>query len=75
MQEMVRQEPVLATLRRERAEPGSRQERIAQFRAKAEELRTICEDVILPDTRSSLLNLADTYERMASALESVAATS
>ncbi|MBV9571225.1 MAG: hypothetical protein JO056_08295 [Alphaproteobacteria bacterium] len=75
MQEMIRQEPVLATLRRSRTEPRSREDRIAQFRAKAEELRAICEDVILPDTRSSLLNLAGTYDRMADTMESVATVS
>jgi hypothetical protein len=69
--DMIRQEPVLATLRR----PSSsrlvdRQTRIQQLREKAEELRTICDDVILDETRQMLLRLADTYERLAGSLES-----
>lgn len=68
IRDRIRQEPVLAALRR----PQSLrfccpEERAQQFRLKAEELRTIAEDVILQETRDMLLRLADNYERIASA--------
>ena len=67
---MIRQEPILATLRRPRMIVGKdRQARIAQYRDKAEELRAISEDVILEQTRLTLQRLAENYERMANALE------
>ena len=66
---MIRQEPVLATLRRDRSRPETRASRIVQFREKAEELRAVAEDVILMDTRHTLWRLAETYERMAQHLE------
>lgn len=44
--------------------------RARQFRDKAEELRVICDDVILEDTRQMFLRLAEAYERMAASLES-----
>jgi hypothetical protein len=56
-------------LRRDRLKPGSRESRIAQFRAKADELRAIAEDVILAETRHTLWRLAETYEQMAHHLE------
>ena len=72
--DMIRQEPILATLRRPRAGLlGDRNARIAQYREKAEELRTISEDVILEETRSTLLRLADSYEQLAFSLEGVGA--
>ena len=67
--DMIRQEPVLATLRHPRSRPEDRQGRIVQFRQKAEELRTISDDIILPETRSTLLNLAQSYDHMARTLE------
>ena len=67
---MIRQEPILATLRRPRTLVSTdRQVRIAQYRDKAEELRAISEDVILEQTRLTLQRLAENYERMANALE------
>jgi hypothetical protein len=67
---MIRQEPILATLRRQRTSlPDDREARIAQFRDKAEELRAIAEDVILDETKSTLLNLAESYVQMARMLE------
>lgn len=67
----IRQEGVLASLRLRRlSRLCDRQTRICQFRHRAEELRAICEDVILQDTKLMLHRLADTYERMAHALES-----
>jgi hypothetical protein len=67
--DMIRQEPVLAALRHPRSRPEDRQGRIVQFRQKAEELRTISDDVILPETRMTLLSLAQSYEHMARTLE------
>lgn len=66
----IRQEPVLATLRLSRlSRLCDRQTRIRQFRERAEELRGICEDVILQDTKLMLQRLAETYDRMALSLE------
>jgi hypothetical protein len=67
--DMIRQEPVLAALRYPRPRPEDRQGRIVQFRQKAEELRTISDDIILSETRSTLLSLAQSYEHMAHTLE------
>jgi hypothetical protein len=67
--DMIRQEPVLAALRHPRTRPEDRQGRIVQFRQKAEELRTISDDIILPETRMTLLSLAQSYEHMARSLE------
>lgn len=70
---MIRQEPVLATLRRpSSARLEDRGARARQFRDKAGELRAICDDVILEDTRQMFLRLAESYERMAASLESTA---
>jgi hypothetical protein len=67
----IRQEGVLASMRLHRlSRLCDRQTRIRQFRDRAEELRTICEEMILHDTKLMLQRLADTYERMAHALES-----
>ena len=43
--------------------------RIQQYRLKAEELRMIAEDVILFETKQTLLSLSCSYEYMADALE------
>ena len=68
--DMIRQEPMLAALRRPRALPlEGRTARIAQYRETVEELRSISEDVILEETRATLLSLASTYEEMARMLE------
>jgi hypothetical protein len=65
----IRQEPVLAALRgRPSVRAEDRRGRIAQFENKAEELRALAEDVILPDTRTTLLTLAENYQRMAATL-------
>ncbi|MBV8798309.1 MAG: hypothetical protein JO208_00640 [Alphaproteobacteria bacterium] len=63
--DMIRQEPVLATLRRDRQRAITRQSRISHFQEKAEELRAVAEDVILSETKQMLWRLADNYERMA----------
>ena len=68
--DMIRQEAALAVLRRPRPlRPEHRDARIVQYREKAEELRAISEDVILEETKASLLSLASTYDNMARALE------
>jgi hypothetical protein len=70
--DMIRQEAALAVLRRPRAfRPEHRDGRILQYREKAEELRAISEDVILQETKASLLSLASTYDNMARALEAL----
>jgi hypothetical protein len=69
--DMIRQEPVLATLRRpSAARLTDRAARARQFRDKAEELRAICDDVILEETRQTFCRLAESYDRMAASLES-----
>lgn len=73
--DMIRQEAALAVLRRPRTiRPQHRDARIAQYREKAEELRTISEDVILDETKATLLSLAKSYEEMACMLESLPRT-
>lgn len=68
--DMIRQEGALAVLRRPRAlRPKHRDGRIVQYREKAEELRAISEDVILEETKATLLSLANAYEEMARLLE------
>jgi hypothetical protein len=75
MHDRIRQEPVLAALRRPRsARIVDRAARAGQFRDKAEELRTICDDVILEETRQTFSRLAEAYERMAASLENTAAS-
>ena len=59
----------MASLRRQQSTRAeSPRGRIAQFESKAEELRAVAEDVILDQTRLTLLKLAETYERMAATL-------
>jgi hypothetical protein len=71
VRDRIRQEPVLAALRRPQSLwAEDRQGRIPQFESKAEELRAVAEDVILSETRLTLLKLAETYERMAAGLRS-----
>lgn len=71
----IRQEPALAVLRRSRlSRLCDRQTRIRQVRERAAELRAICEDVILHDTKLMLLRLADSYEHLAQTLESAPRT-
>ena len=68
--DMIRQEPILAALRRPRTlRLEDRDRRMAQYREKAKELRAISEDVILEETRATLLSLANSYEEMARMLE------
>jgi hypothetical protein len=74
MQDMIRQEPVLAALRRQPLRAEGRQTRIAQIREKAKELRSLAEDVILTETKHTLWRLAETYEQMARNLESLPAS-
>lgn len=74
--DMIRQEAALAVLRRPRTiRPQQRDARIAQYREKAEELRAISEDVILDETKATLLSLANSYDEMARMLESLPRTS
>ncbi len=70
--DMIRQEPVLAALRRDRLRPEGRPSRIAQLREKAEELRAVAEDVILAETKHTLWRIAETYDQMAHHLENAA---
>jgi hypothetical protein len=51
-------------------ESGDAAERIGLYRARAEELRTIAEDLMVEENRRVLLRLAESYERMARGLES-----
>jgi hypothetical protein len=46
--------------------------RTRRYRLRAEELRTIAEDLAFEETRLTLLNLAGSYERMALMLEGLA---
>jgi hypothetical protein len=44
-------------------------ERIRWFRGKAEETRTIANDIEHSDTRITMLHIAETYEKLAEQLE------
>ncbi|HWE05982.1 MAG TPA: hypothetical protein VG274_04690 [Rhizomicrobium sp.] len=48
-----------------------RKARAHSYRLRGEELRVIAEDVISPDTARTLLNLAETYDQMASTLDNM----
>jgi len=66
----IREEQAVESLRRGAvAGADERAARVQQYRRKAEELRTIAEDVILYETRQTLLSLSCSYEYMADALE------
>jgi hypothetical protein len=66
----IREEQAVESLRRDPlADAGNRNERIHRYRQKAEELRTISEDVILYETKQTLLSLSCSYEYMADAVE------
>lgn len=54
--------PLAADVRRARAHG---------YRLRGEELRVIAEDVISPETARTLLNLAETYDHMASTLDNM----
>jgi hypothetical protein len=51
---------------------GDAAERIRLYRARAEELRTIAEDLMVDENRRVLVRLAESYERMARGIESAA---
>ncbi|HSC18250.1 MAG TPA: hypothetical protein VLC74_04985 [Rhizomicrobium sp.] len=44
---------------------GSSNYRVKRYRERAEELRTIAEDVVSDDCHDTLIRLADTYDQMA----------
>lgn len=46
--------------------------RIRLYRERAEELRTIAEDLMVEENRRVLVRLSESYERMARGLESAA---
>lgn len=46
--------------------------RARRYRQRAEELRSISEEVILKETRLTLLSLAESYEQMAATMERMA---
>jgi hypothetical protein len=48
-----------------------RMARVRRYRERAEELRAISEDVILKETCLTLLSLAESYDQMASTMESM----
>jgi hypothetical protein len=48
-----------------------RKARAHSYRLRGEELRVIAEEVISPDTARTLLNLAETYDHMASTLDNM----
>jgi hypothetical protein len=48
-----------------------RRARIRRYRRRAEELRAISEEVILRETCLTLRSLAESYEQMASTMESM----
>ena len=65
----LRQEQVLAALRQlptPRAE--DRAARMQQYRLKAAELRATAEELVFYETKTSLLNLADSYEHTAAVM-------
>jgi len=49
--------------------PESRVSRARRYRLRAEELRSISEEVLLKETCLTLLSLAESYEQMASVME------
>jgi hypothetical protein len=59
---------VLGTIKA-RALPQDREARARHYRLRAEELRVIAEEVMLKETNRTLLSLADSYEHMATMLE------
>ena len=48
-----------------------RLQRARRYRQRAEELRSISEEVILKETCLTLLSLAESYDQMASVMESM----
>ena len=65
-------------VRRARAQRGpaasveDRTARARRYRQRAEELRSISEEVILKETYLTLLSLAESYDQMASVMEGMA---
>ena len=51
------------------AAPKERQTRARQYRLKAEELREIADDVILFESKQTLVSLANSYEHLADTVE------
>lgn len=58
--------------RRELARDSDRMARSRRYRQRAEELRTISEEVVLKETCLTLLSLAESYDQMASVMEKMA---
>ena len=46
-------------------------ETATRYRSHAEELRAIAADMLNPDTRRTVLNIANDYDHMASSLEAI----
>jgi len=68
--DQIREKNAVGNLRRDPPTGvNEREARMQQYRLKAEELRTIAEDVILYETKQTLLSLSYSYEYMADALE------
>jgi hypothetical protein len=66
----VRRRP--AAQRGARVGPSDRMARARRYRQRAEELRSISEEVILKETCLTLLSLAESYDQMASVMERMA---
>lgn len=48
---------------------GERKQRACRYRVHAEEIRTAAETMSHTDSRSALIRLADSYDRLASKIE------
>jgi hypothetical protein len=53
-------------------EKGSTSYRVKRYRERAEELRTIAQDLVSDDCQDTLMRLATTYDQMAKQTESTA---
>ena len=48
---------------------GERKQRASRYRVRAEEIRTAAETMSHTDSRAALIRLADSYDRLASKIE------
>ena len=48
---------------------GERKQRVARYRARAEEIRFAAESMYHADSRNALVRLADSYDRLALKIE------
>lgn len=58
--------------RRDLVRDSDRMARARRYRQRAEELRAISEEVMLKETCLTLLSLAESYDQMASVMETMA---